>query len=261
MKRKISTILIILVALAIIAVIVIGVHLGQIIKDVIQNYGPKMTQTAVTVDAVDLSLLTGSAKIKSLQVADPPGYKTPQAISVGAVAVGIDPTTVFSDKVVIRSIRLESPEINFEGGLAGNNLTTLLNNVKASGGDSTAAPSTNAVAAAPRESKPSKKLEVDDLLISGAKAQVILTSPVQRQVNVTLPDIHLTNLGKGDQGITAQDLTEQILSAITTATLETVGKEAVNMDQNAATLKQAGQDVKQQAGSALKNLINTGNGK
>jgi uncharacterized protein involved in outer membrane biogenesis len=258
-KRAIWTIIIVVLVLVIITLIIIGVYLGQIVKKAVETLGPKMTQTSVTVESVNLSLLTGSAKIKSLEVGDPPGYKTPDAISVGTVAVGIDPMSVFSQKVVIHSIRIESPEINFEGGLTGNNLSQLLDNVKASGGQSNAAPSTNAPAATTQpEASSSKKMEVDDLLITGAKAQVILTSPVQRQVNVTLPDIHLTDLGKDDAGITAQDLTERILDAITTATLETAAKEAVNLDQNATTLKQAGQQIKQQGAGALTNLIQFG---
>lgn len=256
-KRIIWTIVIVVLGLVVVTLIVIGVYLGQIVKKAVETLGPKMTQTSVTVDSVSLSLLTGSAKIKSLEVGDPPGYKTPDAISVGTVAVGIDPMSVFSQKVVIHSIRIESPEINFEGGLTGNNLSQLLDNVKASGGQSSATPSTNAPAAQP-ESSSSKKMEVDDLLITGAKAQVILTSPVQRQVNVTLPDIHLTNMGTGDEGITAQDLTQQILSAITAATLETAAKEAVNLDQNATTLKQAGQQIKQQGLGGLTNLMQIG---
>jgi hypothetical protein len=37
-----------------------------------------------------------------------------------------------------------------------------------------------------------------------------------------MPDIHLTNLGKGNAGITATDLTRRVLGAITTATIKVV---------------------------------------
>jgi GTPase Era involved in 16S rRNA processing len=46
------------------------------------------------------------------------------------------------------------------------------------------------------------------------------------------------------------------LSAITTATVETVAKQAINLGQNAAALKQAGQAAKQQAGNLLNGLLN-----
>jgi uncharacterized protein involved in outer membrane biogenesis len=250
MKKILTTIVLILVALVLVTVIVIGVYLGQIVKKVVNTYGPQLTQTTVTVDTVTLSLLTGSASLKELVVGNPQGYKSPNAISVGKVAVGVDPTTVFANKVVVRSIRLESPAITFEGGLSGNNLSQILDNVDSSGGKSGPV-STNAATAPASQ----KKLEVDDILISGAKADVLITSPVQREVNVTLPDIHLTDLGKSDEGITGADLTRRVLSAITTATLEAVAKQAINLDQNAATLKQAGQGAKQQLGNDLNNLL------
>jgi uncharacterized protein involved in outer membrane biogenesis len=239
------------VGLGLVTLIVIGVCLGQIVKKAINEYGPQMTQTTVSIDAVNLSLLTGSAKVKGLAVGDPQGYKSPQAISVGTIVVGVDPTSLFSDKIVVRSIRLESPNITFEGGLAGNNLSQILDNVDSSGSKGGTLSTNTAV-----QPKSEKKFEVDDLLISGAKAEVILTSPEERRVNLSLPDIHLTNLGTGSDGITAADLTRNILSAITTTTVEAAAKEALNLGQNAQTLKQAGQSAKQQAGSALNNLLN-----
>jgi uncharacterized protein involved in outer membrane biogenesis len=250
-KRIIITIVVIVVALFIVTLIVIGVNLGRIVKAAIETYGPKMTQTSVSVEKVTLSLLTGSAKVTQLSVGNPQGYKSPNAIAAGTIAVGLNPMSLMSDKIVIRSFRLESPEVTFEGGLSGNNLSQILDNINSSG-KSSGTLSTN-VATQP---KSEKKYEVDDLLISGAKAQVILTSPVQRQVSLTLPDIHLTDLGKDGEGITAADLSQRILSAIVSDTLVTVTKDAVNFDQNAATLKQAGQNAATQVLDNLNNLLN-----
>ncbi len=242
------------VVLAVIAVtlIVIGACLDHIVKKAVEVYGPQETQTSVNVDNVHLSLLTGSASVKGLAVGNPAGYKTSQSFAVGTIAVGVDPMTIFSKKIVIRSIRVESPEITFEGGLAGNNLGKILDNVSSAGeangfGNTSRPPGSNASA---------KKFEVDDLLLTGGKIQVVLTGIVQSQPQVlTLPDIHLTDLGKGDEGITAADLTSRVLSAIESTTLETVAKSAANLDQNAATLKALGNDAKKQAGATLNNLL------
>lgn len=250
MKKILTTIALVVVVLAIVAAIIIGVYLGQIVKKAVNTYGPQLTQTTVNVDTVTLSLLTGSASLKGLVIGNPQGYKSPNAIAVGKVAVGVDPTSVFANKVVVRSIRLESPDINFEGGLSGNNLSKILANINSSSSQSGPV-STNAATAPASQ----KKLEVDDILISGAKADVLITSPVQREVNVTLPDIHLTNLGTGPDGITGADLTRQVLNAIISKTLETVASQALNLDQNAATLKQAGQGAKQQLNNTLNNLL------
>ena len=133
MKRVITTIALALVAVVIIALIVVGACLNHIVKKAVDTYGPQLTHTTVSVDAVDLSLLTGSAKVKGLAVGNPQGYKTPQSISVGLIAVGLNPMSVFSSKVVVRSIRVESPSVTFEGGLAGNNLSQILDNMNSTG--------------------------------------------------------------------------------------------------------------------------------
>lgn len=252
MKRIITTIVLVVVVVAIVALIVIGVSLGGIVKKAVSVYGPQMTKTTVNVDAVTLSLLTGSAKVKGLVVGNPQGYTTPQAISIGTTAVGVNPASVFSDKIVIHSIRLESPQVTFEGGLSGNNLSQILDNVDASS-SSSGTLSTNAAA----QPKSAKKFEVDDLDITGGKIQVMLTGVgvSTGPMTLSLPEIHLTDLGTGGDGITAADLTRRVLSAITTATVETVAKEATNLGQNAATLKQAGQNAKQQLGNDLKGLL------
>jgi len=251
MKRIITTVVFVLVALAVVAIIIVGVSLGQIVKKGVESYGPELTKTTVTLDAVHLSLLTGSAKVTGLIVGNPSGYNAPHSIAVGTIAVGLDPTTVLANKIVVRSIRLEAPDITFEGGLQGNNLSQILDNVDSTGQSSPTLSTNTAV-----QPKSEKKYEVDDLVVSGAKVEVILTNPVQRQINLTLPDIHLTDLGKGGEGITAADLTRRTLSAITTATIEEVAKEAMNLDQNAATLKQAGQSAGKQIEKSIGNLLN-----
>lgn len=240
------------VVLGIIALIVIGVFLNHIVKEAIVTYGPRLTQTTVSVDSVDLSLLTGSAKVKGLSIGNPRGYKTPHSIAAGAIAVGLNPMSVFSSKVVIRSIRVESPNITFEGGLEGNNLSQILDNVNSTGKEAGTL-STN-VAETPKQEK---KFEVDDLDISGAKVQVIINGIGMAQPQVIpLPDIHLTDLGKDGDGITAADLTRRVLSAISSATLQTVVQTAADLDKNAATMKQARQHAVKQLGNTFSNYLN-----
>jgi uncharacterized protein involved in outer membrane biogenesis len=252
MKKIISTIVLALLAVIIIALIVVGVCLNRIIKTTVETYGPKMTQTTVTLDSVNLSLLTGSAKVKGLAVGNPKGYNTPQSFSVGLVAVGLDPMSVFSKKVVIRSIRVESPNITFEGGLSGNNLSQISDNVNSTG-QSGGTLSTNAATAPQSE----KKFEVDDLVVTGAEVQVVIngTGMSKPQV-IPLPDIHLTDLGTGGDGITAADLTQRIMNAITSATIQSVAQTAANLGKNAANLNQIKQQGAKQLGNTLSNLFN-----
>jgi hypothetical protein len=230
MRKLFLSVVVILVVLIVVAVIIAGFFLGTIVKTGMETVGPKIMQVSIKVDAVNLSLLTGSARVKGLVVGNPEGYKTPQAISVGSAAVGVNPFSVLSDKIVVRSVRVEAAEITFEGGLGGNNLSKIMDNVNAiakSGGPA----STNTTARAGNE--PGRKIEVDDFLITGAIVHVSLTGVGGKETILPLPDIHLTNLGQGNAGITATDLTRRVLGAITTATVKVVASATTDIGKSA----------------------------
>jgi hypothetical protein len=233
MEKIFWSIVVGLLVLVAVVAIVVGFFLNPIVKRSVETVGPKITQTSITLDAVDLSLLTGSAKVKGLVVGNPEGCKTPQAISVGTISVGVDPFSVLSDKIVVRSVVVESPEITFEGGLGGNNLSKILDNVNGTaqkGGPV----STNAAG----QAKPAKKIEVDDLLITGAKVHVLLTSLGGKETILDLPEIHLTNLGKGTGGLTATDLTRRVLDEIVSATVKAITSSSTNLGKGAGKLIQ-----------------------
>ncbi len=244
MKKLFLGVVIGLVVLIVVVVLGVGFFLDSIVKKSVETVGPKITQVAIKVDAVNLTLLNGSARVKGLVVGNPEGYKTPQAISVGSAAVDVNPLSIFSDKIVVRSVRVEAPEITFEGGLSGNNLSKIMDNVNAIT-KSNGPVSTNTTAKAANE--PGRKIEVDDFLITGAIVHVSLTGMIGKEMTLPLPDIHLTDLGKGG-GITATDLTRRVLSAITIATIKAVadattdiGKTVGNLGKDAG--KAAGQNV------------------
>ncbi|MGC9941585.1 MAG: AsmA family protein [Verrucomicrobiota bacterium] len=224
--KKIKRILIVsatgLIALLLIAAIVIGLSLDRLVKAGIETIAPTLTKTTVTLDAVNLSLLTGSAGVKGLVVGNPSGYQSPSAISIDLAAVSVSPASVLSDKILVHSIEIRAPEITFEGNPFGaNNLSQILDNVNGS------AKTNNPTQTA--SGKPVKKLEVDDFLIAGAKVHVKLTGILNKELDLTLPDIHFTDLGKDTDGITAVDLTQKVLQQVITATVKAVGDDAEHL--------------------------------
>ena len=62
-----------------VAVVVVGLSLGSIVKKGVETVGPQITETTITLDAVNLSLLTGSAGVKNLVVGNPPVTRHPKA--------------------------------------------------------------------------------------------------------------------------------------------------------------------------------------
>jgi len=218
-----------LVLLLIVALVAGYFFLGTIVKAGVEKVGPRVTKTDVKLNSAALSVFSGSGELKGFVVANPQGYKSPSAIQVGSVAVNVQPGSVMSDKVVVHSIKMIAPEITFEGDLTGNNLSKLLDNIKGSSEADKQTPNKDQKSSA-------KKLQVDDFLLTGAKVHVATSFLGGGQATLTLPEIHLTNLGQGTDGITAAELSERVFTEIFHKTLEAVTSGVGNLGKGATDL-------------------------
>ena len=214
MKKIIVRTLIALVVVLVLAFVAVGLFLDKAIKSGVETFGPKLTKVDVTLNSVSLSLLSGSGSIKGLVVGNPQGFKTPSAIKVGTASLSLEPRSLLSDKIVIKSINVQGPEITYETDLKNSNLKKILANVEETTGGGTKEPAKPQEPAQPKEAKPAKKLEVDDFVISGGKVHVAVTALGGQSATIPLPEIHLQNLGTGPEGITPGELAEQVLVAI-----------------------------------------------
>jgi uncharacterized protein involved in outer membrane biogenesis len=235
MKKLLLRIAIALLVVIILVVLVLNLFLDGAVKRAVETFGPRFTRVDVKLDKVSLSLLSGVGDFKGLMIGNPPGYKTEQAISVGSASFAIKPTSLLSDKVVIRYIHIQAPKVALEGNLAENNLSTIVANIQSTTGGSKTT-STNATAKS-EAVQPSRKLEVDDFVITDAKVSVSLKGSGQEHI-VSLPDIHLSDLGTGPEGITSADLTREVIRAIEHEALKSgfgeIGKAAQNAAQGLA---------------------------
>lgn len=249
MKKILVRILIAIVVLIIIVALSVHFFLDGAVKKGVETLGPKMTKVDVKLDAVNISLLSGSGKIKGLVIGNPDGYKTPHAISVGTAELSLKPGSLLSDKIIIKSINVDAPEVTFEGGFGGNNLSKILANLN----ETTSGPnSTNVAGATPKEEKKaSKKLEVDDFVISNAKLNATITDLGGKTITVPLATIHLSNLGTGPEGITAPELTKQVISAIEKEAVQAVSSQAGDLSKEAGNLTKG---LGKNAGGAVSNV-------
>lgn len=192
-------------------------NLDGIVKKAVEAVAPKMTQTTVTLASVHLSPSSGAGEVQGLVIGNPEGYKSEFAIRVGHAALALDPKSVLSDKIHITQVLVTEPEINIEGGLGDNNLKRILANVQRFAGDEKSAKSS-----APGGS--GKKLQVDEFTLTGARVAVRFGILGGRGLTLPVPDIHLTNLGSGSDGITPGDLMEKVFGALLDSTTSAVGK-------------------------------------
>lgn len=240
MKKILIKIAIIGVALVIVIGVVVVLFLGQIVKKGVETAGPMITKVDVKLDKASVSLL-GSAGLKGLFVGNPPGYKTDSAIKVGEVSVSLKPLSVLSDKIIVESVKVQSPEITIEGGLKDNNLTKIMDNVNAAAGGGGGAPTEKK----PGQKAGGKKIQITDLTITGAKVHVNMLLSGGKTMTVPLPDIHLTNLGTGSDGLTPAELTKKVMSELMSKVVPAVTEGVANLGKGVLDAgKGAGEDAK-----------------
>lgn len=254
MKKLIIRGVVVLLVLVFAALGVSIYFLGAIVKKGVETVGPQITKTEIKLDGARLSLLSGSGKLSGLLVGNPEGFKTPSAIKVGSVNIGVVPGSVFSEKVHVTQINVQAPEITFEGGLKGNNLSKLLDNVQAATGGSGGS---DKVTAASKDKSSAKKLQVDDFIVSGGKINLSVSAGALggAATTVPLPEIHLTNLGSGPDGITAADLTAKVLKELLQAAIPAAEKAVVDLGKGATgAVKDAGKTATEGVEKATKGI-------
>ncbi len=246
MKKLIVRLLLIAIVLVVLAVGLGIFFLGSIVKAGVEKVGPSVTGVPVKLDSASVSLLGGSSTLKGFVLGNPEGFKSTEAIKVGTVAVAVVPKSIFADKVIIHSIKVEAPEISYELSLKGSNLGKILDNV--SSGANQPAGETKP-AGQPTDKKSSgagKKLQVDEFVITGARVHFGATG--FGSAPVVIPEIRLSNLGQGPDGITPAELTQLVMSALKDA----VAKAAA---ENPGKLGGAATDALKKGASGLGDLF------
>jgi len=221
MKKLIGKVISLVFLLVVVGVLLFIFSPAKMIRKGVTSYGPKVTGTSIELSEIDVSWFSGKGTIKGLNLGNPEGYKADSAVEIPVATIAIRPTTVFKKKLVIKSIELEAPHITYEGRMSGSNLSKIQENIDAfvqkvkgftgqSGKDDDAQPSGG------------KKLQVDEIIIRNAKVKIALTVLGGKGANVTLPEIRLTNLGQGEEGVTGPEVLKAVWNAIVKATTEKV---------------------------------------
>jgi hypothetical protein len=253
MKKIIVRLIIALVVVVILAVLGVGLILDRAIKTGVETIGPKVIKVDVKVQSVSLSLLSGGGAIRGLMLGNPAGFKTPSSINVGEISLALTPKSLLSDKIIVKSIKVLGPEITYETNLKDNNLSKIVANMQGAPGGGQKEP------AQPQEAKPAKKLEVDEFIITGGKIHVSVTALNGGTATVTLPDIHLKDLGTGPDGITPEELAIKVMGLIEQGTVKAAASAVADIAKGALYIakdpKNAGSNAVQSVTKGLGNLL------
>ena len=239
----------VLVLLALVVLVVAGavawlaMNLNDLVRTGVEDYGPQYTGSAVTLDAVDLSLFSGEGELRGLVVANPEGFEGAEPFRLGRVRVALDPSTLTSDVVVVREIIIEEAEINaILKSLRDSNLQTILDNVQA------AAPAEEAPAA---ESSEPLKVIIDRFAFTGGGASV--TAAQAGTIDVEIPDVVLSGIGRKSNGETVGEALSQMIGPVVGAIVQ-AGVDGQLKDLVGGQLQQMQDRVRGAAGGLMERI-------
>lgn len=224
--------------------------LNSIIAEQIEVQGKKFTEQQVTVEKVDMKLLSGAGTINGLILNNPSGYTTTPLFALNEITLDINLESLAGVRegkaILIDEIVIDKPEALVEfNESGGSNIQVILDainkNIPKSSAD-------NGNANANQADTP--KIRVKKFVLAGVALRVDLTKLGNTTHKKTLPDIHLSNIG-GTDGLPANELGGVMVKKA----LSAIWKEAKNSQKDIIKDKvkeKAKEKLKEKLGDKLK---------
>lgn len=179
--------------------------LDDFIKQQIETQGSKITNQTVLVRNVDMKLTKGSGAINGFSLSNPEQYKYPQAFSFETILLDINIASLAEDTIVIDEIRINDPKAFVELSKNGTaNLSDILKDIEKN------LPKSEESTVETEDTNQSEpNIRVSKLVLSGTNLSLDLSALGNKEHQLTLPDINLTNIG-GEKGLPASQLGAEI---------------------------------------------------
>jgi len=223
---------------AVVVIVVMVLRAGDVIKAVVEELGPRMTQSEVTLDKVELLLRSGEADLSGLLIGNPEGFETPHAFKLGSIRVKIDTGTIGEDTIVIKEILVNSPDVIAEFGkfsfnplktsdsiqrsLETSNFIAIQKNVdayvkaKTSGGNGTSAASKSA------DSTKGPKLIIEKFRMTNVKVRAVSQDGLKLDTSLPPFSIPLDNIGKKENGLPPEGIAAVLIPEIRQAVTDAI---------------------------------------
>lgn len=215
MKRIFFMLLSGIIVILAVAGIFFFMQMDTMAKSAIEKYASAILDTKVTVGKVTISATSGEGSVNDLVIANPKGFDTGHAYMMSDTHVKVDVKSLRSDVVMIDEVVMDSPDIVYEVTAHGNNFTILRNNANnyLTHGERTV---TQGIIA-------SKQVIIKDFYLKNGKVKVIAPALQNQTFIVSLPTIHLSNLGKDQGKGNLPQIMEQVVTVITNSVVSAVG--------------------------------------
>lgn len=211
-----------LIGLIVLLVLVAFLMIDSVAKAGIERGSTYALGVLTTLNSADVQVFGGEFAMNGLTVSNPDGFSTPHFLALGSGGVSVDFGTLRSDVVTLPTLTLDGISVYLQRADGKTNYGTIMENLKKfESGD----PPSD-------EPKPEggKKFAIDRVLITDVTVNIDL-APVPgglselTKMEVKVPQIELTGLGKGDtKPMELAQVTATIVKAILAAVAQNAGQ-------------------------------------
>lgn len=245
--KKLFIGLLVIVAIGAGALFYVSSNAGSMIKDGVVTYVPPVIGADVALGNVDLDPANGAASLTGLVIGNPEGFESDHAFKIDNMSVKLDVASLTSDVIHINEVRLDAPDMIYEIGTNGNNIGKIQENVD------------KYIAELGLESSDDSELKyiIDNVYINATKVTIASDLLGGKGAGVTLPDLHIADIGKRENGAIATDVLKQIFGVVNASVTKVAQNEVLgdvigNVEDAAGNVVK---DLEDQVGNKLKGLI------
>lgn len=248
MVKKIGIGLVVLLLVIAGGVYYVFSNLNDLVRTAVEEAGTRVTSVDVTLGVVDINIGEARAGMSNLNVANPVGFKTDYAFNLGDIKVSLDSDSIGQNPIVIKEVVISDPRVIYEMGEGLSNVETIQANVdqfiRENVGESSGAAS--------ESTGDEQKVIINDLYIRGAEVSVSHPLLEGKKIGTNIPEIHLSDIGKGDGGAEPAEVASQIIDQL----LAGVGGAVSGLDLDGLTkdAQKALEDVSEEAAGAVEGL-------
>lgn len=207
MKKVLIAIPVIIIGI----ILAIGFSLNSIIKSGVEKIGSKAIGAEVKLNDVNISLISGKGQLRGLFIGNPEGFKTASAFRLNEVRLALDVKSVFSDRIIVEEVYIDAPDITYEKGSGGDNIKAIMKNIESfAGGTEQAAQKEDGGGS----EKSGKKIQINSLVVKDGKINMSVTALQGKQLDLSLPDIHMKDIGKDKEGTTISRALQQVFAMV-----------------------------------------------
>lgn len=233
------------------------INMNNIAKQMTEYVATDAMGVPVKIGGMDISLEELQVTVNNITIANPSGYKKSHAVKVGSVVVGVEDFA--ADILTLKQVLVDQTQVNLEVEKNGTNLSALkaIIDKKQAG---VAKPKSSEKTVVASENAPQNfKVIVKKFSLTQAKLNPSVTFLNGDLTPVSVPDIHLRDIGKKENGVVAQEAIEQIMTALLTKFNSVAGQAGFLQGVSLDALKDLGQqnidNIKDKVDSKIKEKL------